>query len=98
MTGDLTFTLQEFTKHRKFNRKGPLSIALVVNSSRRRNMGLPLTTPRSCGPKEAGKSSGLARARFRQSYIAMKLNVCWPPRAVAPAAEASAICANMSRC
>ena len=41
MTGDLTFTLQAFTKDRKFNRKGPLSVALVV-TQRARNMGLPL--------------------------------------------------------
>jgi Domain of unknown function (DUF4928) len=41
MTGDLTFTLQEFTKDRKFNRKGPLSVALVV-TQQARNMGLPL--------------------------------------------------------
>jgi hypothetical protein len=41
MTGDLTFTLQEFTKDRKFNRKGPLSVALVV-TQHARNMGLPL--------------------------------------------------------
>lgn len=47
MTGDLTFTLQEFTKDRKFNRKGPLSVALVV-TQQARNMGLPLdSTPRS---------------------------------------------------
>ena len=41
MTGDLTFTLREFTKDRKFNRKGPLSVALVV-TQQARNMGLPL--------------------------------------------------------
>ena len=41
MTGDLTFTLQEFTKDRKFTRKGPLSVALVV-TQHARNMGLPL--------------------------------------------------------
>ena len=41
MTGDLTFTLQAFTKDRKFNRKGPLSVALVV-TQQARNMGLPL--------------------------------------------------------
>jgi Domain of unknown function (DUF4928) len=41
MTGDLTFTLQEFTKDRKFNGRGPLSVALVV-TQHARNMGLPL--------------------------------------------------------
>jgi hypothetical protein len=47
MTGDLTFTLQAFTKGRKFSRKGPLSVALVV-TQHARNMGLPRSTPRSC--------------------------------------------------
>jgi Domain of unknown function (DUF4928) len=41
MTGDLTFTLQAFTRNRKFNRKGPLSVALVV-TQHAHNMGLPL--------------------------------------------------------
>ena len=41
MKGDLTVALQAFTKDRKFNRKGPLSVALVLTQHARK-MGLPL--------------------------------------------------------
>jgi hypothetical protein len=42
MKGDLTVALQAFTKDRKFNRKGPLSVALVLTQHTRK-MGLPPT-------------------------------------------------------
>jgi hypothetical protein len=41
MTDDTITPLQAFTKERQFNRKGPLSVALVVTEHARR-MGLPL--------------------------------------------------------
>jgi hypothetical protein len=41
MTGELTATLEAFAKDHKFNRKGPLSVALVA-TQHARTMGLPL--------------------------------------------------------
>src|ERR1700688_700911 len=41
MPGDLHETLNAFTKERKFNRKGPLCVALVMTQQARAN-GLPL--------------------------------------------------------
>jgi Domain of unknown function (DUF4928) len=60
MTGDLTFTLQEFTKDRKFNRKGPLSVALVV-TQQARNMGLPLD-PEKLLTEGGGQVLGLGKS------------------------------------
>ena len=60
MTGDLTFTLQEFTKDRKFNRKGPLSVALVV-TQHARNMGLPLD-PEKLLTEGGGQVLGLGKS------------------------------------
>jgi Domain of unknown function (DUF4928) len=60
MTGDLTFTLQAFTKDRKFNRKGPLSVALVV-TQHARNMGLPLD-PEKLLTEGGGQVLGLGKS------------------------------------
>ncbi len=45
MTADLAEALRSFTKERKFNRKGPLSVALVLTEHARK-MGLPLDPDR----------------------------------------------------
>jgi hypothetical protein len=60
MTGDLTFTMQTFTKDRKFDRKGPLSVALVV-TQHARNMGLPLD-PEKLLTEGGGQVLGLGKS------------------------------------
>ena len=60
MTGDLTLTLQAFTKDRKFSRKGPLSVALVV-TQHARNMGLPLD-PEKLLTEGGGQVLGLGKS------------------------------------
>ena len=44
MEGDLQEVLNAFTRERKFNRKGPLCVALVMTQQARVN-GLPLIPP-----------------------------------------------------
>jgi hypothetical protein len=60
MTGDLTLTLQAFTKDRKFSRKGSLSVALVV-TEHARNMGLPLD-PEKLLTEGGGQVLGLGKS------------------------------------
>jgi hypothetical protein len=60
MTGDLTLTWQAFTKDRKFSRKGPLSVALVV-TQHARNMGLPLD-PEKLLTEGGGQALGLGKS------------------------------------
>ena len=60
MIGDLTLTLQAFTKDRKFSRKGPLSVALVV-TEHARNMGLPLD-PEKLLTEGGGQVLGLGKS------------------------------------
>jgi Domain of unknown function (DUF4928) len=60
MSGDLTLKLQAFTKDRKFSRKGPLSVALVV-TEHARNMGLPLD-PEKLLTEGGGQVLGLGKS------------------------------------
>src|SRR6516162_8124280 len=60
MTGDVTAALQAFTTDRKFNRKGPLSVALVV-TERARNTGLPLD-PEKLLTEGGGQVLGLGKS------------------------------------
>src|SRR5215472_5142703 len=60
MTGELTATLEAFAKDHKFNRKGPLSVALVV-TQHARTMGLPLD-PEKLLTEGGGQVLGLGRS------------------------------------
>jgi hypothetical protein len=85
MTGDLSLTLQAFTKDRKFSRKGPLSVALVV-TEHARNMGLPLDpadripAPRAArltlATKPYGPGAGCYEHALRCTWAAMHEPVC----------------------
>ena len=60
MTDDLIAALQAFTKERKFNRKGPLCVALVMTQTARAK-GLPLD-PDQLLTEGGGQVLGLGRS------------------------------------
>ena len=63
MEGDLQEALNAFTRERKFNRKGPLCVALVMTQQARLN-GLPLD---SAGASDGGRRSGFWAGQERRA-------------------------------
>ena len=88
ITGDLTFTLQEFTKDRKFNGRGPLSVALVV-IQHARNMGLPLD-PEKLLTEGGGQVLGLGKSAVQAILYRHGIERVLAAEGGPPAAEASA--------
>jgi hypothetical protein len=96
MTGDLTAALQAFTTDRQLDRKGPLSVALVV-TQHARNAGLPLD-PEKLLTGGGGQALRLGKSAVQAILRVMELSVCWPLRVGEPVETASEICANTCSC